>query len=144
MVTGATGANASSGINDRVRNFPTHVLDDSRRDMTVRPDSTADAAIVSLRSFQILIGVTTENLVPPNQRGDAMLVLSRALGEEIVIDGHIRIVVVEVRRKRIRLGICAPQSVIVDRREIHERRSLDWSVESCAARPKSRPEVCGK
>ena len=53
-----------------------------------------------------------------------MLVLTRKIGEEIVIDGQVRIVVVEVRGNRTTLGICAPPSVRVDRKEIHERRPL--------------------
>jgi len=51
-----------------------------------------------------------------------MLVLTRRPGEEIVIDGTIRLTVVSVRGDRIRLGIEAPPSVVVDRQEIHERR----------------------
>jgi carbon storage regulator len=51
-----------------------------------------------------------------------MLVLTRRPGEEIVIDGKIRLTVVSVRGDRIRIGIEAPPSVVVDRQEIHERR----------------------
>jgi carbon storage regulator len=51
-----------------------------------------------------------------------MLVLTRRPGEEIVIDGCIRLTVVSVKGDRIRLGIEAPPSVVVDRQEIHERR----------------------
>jgi len=51
-----------------------------------------------------------------------MLVLTRRPGEEIVIDGYIRLTVVSVKGDRIRLGIEAPPSVVVDRQEIHERR----------------------
>jgi carbon storage regulator len=51
-----------------------------------------------------------------------MLVLTRRPGEEIVIDGNIRITVVSVKGDRIRIGIEAPPSVVVDRQEIHERR----------------------
>src|SRR5208282_4415883 len=50
-----------------------------------------------------------------------MLVLTRQHGQEIVIGGNIRIVVVDVRGDRVRLGIEAPPSVRVDRLEIHER-----------------------
>jgi carbon storage regulator len=53
-----------------------------------------------------------------------MLVLTRRPGEEIVIDGDIRVTVVSVKGDRIRLGIDAPRSVVVDRQEIHERRRL--------------------
>jgi carbon storage regulator len=51
-----------------------------------------------------------------------MLVLTRRPGEEIVIDGNIRVTVVSVRGDHIRIGIEAPPSVVVDRQEIHERR----------------------
>ena len=51
-----------------------------------------------------------------------MLVLTRRPGEEIIIDGNIRITVVSVKGDRIRIGIEAPPSVVVDRQEIHERR----------------------
>jgi carbon storage regulator len=52
-----------------------------------------------------------------------MLVLTRRLGEEIVIDAHIRIAVLAVTGDRVRLGIVAPPSVRVDRLEIHQRRA---------------------
>jgi carbon storage regulator len=56
------------------------------------------------------------------QEGTLMLVLSRRPGEEIVIDGKIRITIVSLKGDRIRLGIDAPPSVVVDRKEVHERR----------------------
>ena len=64
-----------------------------------------------------------------------MLVLSRRLGEEIVIGGNIRVKVVLVKGDRVRLGISAPASVPVDRSEIHERRAEfeyqpDWVIET--------------
>jgi carbon storage regulator len=51
-----------------------------------------------------------------------MLVLTRRIGEEIIIDGDIRITVVAISGERTRLGISAPPSVRVDRLEIYERR----------------------
>jgi len=51
-----------------------------------------------------------------------MLVLTRRPGESIVIDGNVRISVLEARGDRIRLGIEAPPNVVVDRKEVHERR----------------------
>lgn len=51
-----------------------------------------------------------------------MLVLTRRPGEEIVIDGNIRLTVISVKGDRVRIGIDAPPSVVVDREEIHERR----------------------
>ena len=52
-----------------------------------------------------------------------MLVLTRRVGEEIVIDGNIRVVVVSVTGDKIRLGITAPSSITVDRKEVHERKA---------------------
>jgi carbon storage regulator len=51
-----------------------------------------------------------------------MLVLSRRPGEEIVINGNIRLRVVEVDGNRVRLGVEAPLDVTVDRSEVHDRR----------------------
>jgi carbon storage regulator len=51
-----------------------------------------------------------------------MLVLTRRIGEAIVIDGDIRVTVVSVKGDKVRLGVDAPDSVRVDREEIHERR----------------------
>jgi carbon storage regulator len=51
-----------------------------------------------------------------------MLVLTRRIGESIVIDGNIRLFVTEIHGERVRLGIEAPPDVVVDRQEVHERR----------------------
>lgn len=51
-----------------------------------------------------------------------MLVLSRRVGEQIVIDGGIRITVVAIQKGQVRIGISAPEDVRVDRQEIHYRR----------------------
>jgi carbon storage regulator len=52
-----------------------------------------------------------------------MLVLTRRIGEAIVIEGGIEITVVGIQGGKIRLGIVAPPSVRVDRQEVHARRA---------------------
>jgi len=47
-----------------------------------------------------------------------MLVLSRHKNEAIVIDGQIKVTVVEIRGNQIRLGIEAPKEVAVWREEL--------------------------
>lgn len=51
-----------------------------------------------------------------------MLVLSRRPGEEIIINGNIRVTVVSVKGDRVRVGIAAPGDIPVDRAEVHQRR----------------------
>lgn len=51
-----------------------------------------------------------------------MLVLSRKLGEKIVIGDNIVITVVKIDRNQIRLGIEAPSEVPVYREEISPNR----------------------
>ena len=57
-----------------------------------------------------------------------MLVLTRKVGEEIVIAGHIRISIVDVASGRVKIGIVAPRSVTIDRAEIHEKKSTELPV----------------
>lgn len=48
-----------------------------------------------------------------------MLVLSRKLGERIRIGDDIEVVVLELGRDQVRLGITAPRSVAVHRQEVY-------------------------
>jgi uncharacterized protein len=50
-----------------------------------------------------------------------MLVLSRKNGESIIIDGAVRVHVIEVKGKAVRLGIDAPKEIPVHRSELYER-----------------------
>lgn len=54
-----------------------------------------------------------------------MLVLSRTLGESILIGKDVRITVVDVDQHKVRIGIQAPREVPIYREEIlpQERRS---------------------
>jgi carbon storage regulator len=52
-----------------------------------------------------------------------MLVLTRKLGQSIVIGDEVEIVVLEVRGEQVRIGIKAPKDVVVHRKEIYEQIS---------------------
>jgi carbon storage regulator len=47
-----------------------------------------------------------------------MLVLTRKPGEEVVIDGHIRIAITGIQGGRVRIGVTEPAGVRVDRAEV--------------------------
>ena len=49
-----------------------------------------------------------------------MLVLSRKLDETIIINGNIRVTVIEIKGNKVRLGIEAPPDVPINRQEIQE------------------------
>ena len=59
-----------------------------------------------------------------------MLVLTRKVGEKLVIGNTIRISVVSIGPGRVKLGIEAPADVTIDREEIHERKQFE---ETCVA-----------
>ncbi len=52
-----------------------------------------------------------------------MLILTRKIGESILVGDNIRLVVLEIRGKQIRLGIEAPPDIVVLREEIAQRLS---------------------
>jgi carbon storage regulator len=60
-----------------------------------------------------------------------MLVLSRFVGETIVIDGGIRLTVVAIRGNKVRLGIEAPRTTEVHREEIYK------AIHAESSKPKS-------
>ena len=49
-----------------------------------------------------------------------MLVLSRQRDESIMIGDDVEIIIVDVRGDKVRLGITAPKSIAVHRREIYD------------------------
>lgn len=57
-----------------------------------------------------------------------MLVLSRRRDECIVIGDDIKIMVVEIRGDKVRLGIDAPDNVTVHREEIYEAIQRDRNM----------------
>ena len=66
-----------------------------------------------------------------------MLVLTRKVGSSIVIDGQIKIQVVQIKGRQVRLGISAPKETKVHREEVQQRaidkggRVLKSSASDC-------------
>ena len=50
-----------------------------------------------------------------------MLVLSRKIGEQIVIGKDITVTIVEIKHGRVRLGVSAPPEVSIHREEVAMR-----------------------
>jgi carbon storage regulator len=62
-----------------------------------------------------------------------MLVLSRKLGEKIIIGDNILITVVKIDRNQIRIGIEAPNDIPVYREEIAPQRTAKSPLTSAVA-----------
>jgi carbon storage regulator len=77
-----------------------------------------------------------------SQGGRNMLVLTRRMGEEIVIGDRIRLTVVRVEGGRVRLGVVAPVAVRVCREELsggNEDEAVPLRSRNCKA--PSKPQV---
>ena len=55
-----------------------------------------------------------------------MLILTRKIGESILVGDNIRLVVLEIRGRQIRLGIEAPADIVVLREEIAQRLTDEY------------------
>ncbi len=74
-----------------------------------------------------------------------MLVLTRKIGERVMIGDHITIEVLELNNTRVRLGINAPPQVTIRRKELPERHgppaaSAGTAEDARDGAPPSRPE----
>lgn len=64
-----------------------------------------------------------------------MLILSRRVGEKILIGDDVEVTVVRVVGDQVRIGIRAPSHVSVDREEVRERKAnLDSTMDVPLAR----------
>jgi carbon storage regulator len=68
-----------------------------------------------------------------------MLVLTRKVGENIIIGENIRVTIVSIDHGKVRIGIEAPRDITVDRQEVHERREQAVSPAALAATGGSLP-----
>jgi len=68
-----------------------------------------------------------------------MVVLSRKLGQEIVIADNIRLTVVAIRGNRVRLGFTAPPDVSIQREELYPKAEESGTLPGRPAALESEP-----
>ena len=61
-----------------------------------------------------------------------MLVLTRLIGESIIIGDNIRMTILGIKGSQIRIGVAAPKYIPVHRKEVYERIHGELSIQSKA------------
>ena len=59
-----------------------------------------------------------------------MLVLMRHINDVIVIDGNIRITIIDVLGNKVKIGVEAPKEITVDRLEIAEKKRMEERIDN--------------
>jgi carbon storage regulator len=72
-----------------------------------------------------------------------MLILTRRVGEAVMIGDEITITIFGVKGNQVRVGINAPKSVAVHREEIYERIRREQQGESSKKPPQRKKPVFG-
>jgi len=71
-----------------------------------------------------------------------MLILTRRVGEAVVIGDEVTVTVLGVKGNQVRLGVSAPKSVSVHRQEIYERIQKEReAAESGGSEPSTGDDV---
>jgi len=68
-----------------------------------------------------------------------MLILSRKVDERIMIGDEIEISVIDIRGDQVKIGISAPRSIKVYRKEVYQAIQQE-NIEAVKAKPSALPE----
>src|ERR1700712_1132048 len=85
--------------------------------------------------------------MPQPRKEPTMLVLSRQKDETIIIGDDIEITVVDIRGDKVRLGVSAPKSISVHRKEVYDairrenREAAQVKPEDLSGLGKPKPNI---
>lgn len=91
-----------------------------------------------------LVPTTLPVLIEDEPTGsETMLILTRRVGETVMIGNDITVTVLGVKGGQVRIGTTAPKEVSVHRQEIHERIQRD-AVAGSRSAPRFSARPCGR
>jgi carbon storage regulator len=70
-----------------------------------------------------------------------MLVLSRQRNESIMIGDDVEVIIVDVRGDKVRLGITAPKTISVHRKEVYEAIQREKAEGKEQSAPPAKPHI---
>ena len=76
-----------------------------------------------------------------SNRGGAMLILTRRVGESLRIGDEVSVTVLGIKGSQVRIGVNAPKSVSVHREEVYDRINDESSKNSDNAEENSDKNV---
>lgn len=62
-----------------------------------------------------------------------MLILTRKVGEKLIIDDNIEVVILEIKGNQIRVGIEAPKEISIFREEVYEKIQAEQVINGTEA-----------
>jgi carbon storage regulator len=66
-------------------------------------------------------------------RGVKMLILTRRIGEKLIVGGNVTVTVLSIKGNQIRLGIDAPREIKVHREEIYQKIQAEQAEKKASA-----------
>lgn len=68
-----------------------------------------------------------------------MLILTRRVGESVIVGENVAVTILSIKGQQVRVGVNAPKSVPVHRKEVYERMRANTSgdVQSLASAPRT-------
>ena len=78
--------------------------------------------MVAREGDQALSGNTSGGATDMDHGGVSMLILTRRMGETILIGDDVAVTILGVNGSQVRIGVKAPKDVAVDREEVRRRK----------------------